>query len=61
MSSNPPPATVSSGHGSNRIFYWCLSLLGGTYVVLIVAMLVADLAYTSPQHFLAGNSLRRHA
>jgi molybdate transport system permease protein len=40
-----------SGRRSNLAFYWCLSLLGGTYVVLIVAMLLADLAYTSPQHF----------
>ncbi len=44
---------MSSGHGSNRVFYWCLSLLGGAYVLLIVAMIVADLAYTSPEHFLA--------
>lgn len=44
---------MSSGHGSNRVFYWCLSLLGGSYVLLIVAMIVADLAYTSPEHFLA--------
>ncbi len=44
---------MSSGHGSNRVFYWCLSLLGGTYVLLIVAMIAADLAYTAPEHFLA--------
>jgi molybdate transport system permease protein len=58
MSSNP-----SSGRRSDRVFYWCLGLLGGTYVLLIVAMLVADLAYTSPQHFLAALATReiRHA
>jgi molybdate transport system permease protein len=33
---------------SNRIFYFCLALLGGTYVALIVAMLAADLFFTSP-------------
>lgn len=44
---------MPSGQRSNRVFYWCLSLLGGTYVVLIVAMLFADFAFTSPQHFLA--------
>jgi molybdate transport system permease protein len=35
-------------NASNRVFYLCLALLGGTYVVLIVAMLVADLRYTAP-------------
>src|SRR5262245_3643630 len=43
---------MSPGRGSNAVFYWCLSLMGGAYVLLIVAMLVADLAYTSPDHFL---------
>jgi len=33
---------------SNRVFYLCLALLGGTYVALIVAMLAADLFFTSP-------------
>jgi molybdate transport system permease protein len=33
-------------------FYVCLSLLGGTYVALIVAMLVADLFFTTPGHLL---------
>jgi molybdate transport system permease protein len=45
-------AILSSGHRSNRVFYWCLGLLGGTYVLLIVAMLVSDLAATSPRHVL---------
>lgn len=44
---------MSPGRGSNAVFYWCLGLMGGAYVLLIVAMLVADLAYTSPEHFLA--------
>ncbi|MCA9074304.1 MAG: ABC transporter permease [Planctomycetaceae bacterium] len=30
---------------SNRLFYTCLSIIGGTYVLLIVAMLFADVAY----------------
>jgi molybdate transport system permease protein len=34
-------------------FYLALALLGGAYVALIVAMLVADLAFTSPGHLLA--------
>ena len=29
-------------------FWLCLSILGGSYVVLIVAMLIADLFFTSP-------------
>lgn len=33
-------------------FLAALAVLGGTYVVLIVAMLVADLAFTTPRHFL---------
>jgi molybdate transport system permease protein len=40
-------------HRSDRVFYMCLALLGGTYIALIVAMLVADLALTSTDHFLA--------
>ena len=34
-------------------YYLCLSILGGSYVVLIVAMLVADLCFTTPDHLLA--------
>jgi molybdate transport system permease protein len=34
--------------GANARFYTALGLLGGTYVVLIVGMIIADLAYTSP-------------
>jgi molybdate transport system permease protein len=33
-------------------FLACLAVLGGSYVLLIVAMLAADLAYTSPAHLL---------
>jgi molybdate transport system permease protein len=36
---------------ANRVFILCLALLGGTYVVLIVAMLAADLLFTSPSDF----------
>lgn len=39
------------------VFYLSLALLGGLYIALIVAMLIADLAYTSPGHMLA--ALRR--
>jgi molybdate transport system permease protein len=33
-------------------FYLCLALLGGSYLVLIVAMLAADLFFTTPDHLL---------
>lgn len=35
------------------VYYLCLSILGGSYVALIVAMVVADLFYTTPDHLLA--------
>jgi molybdate transport system permease protein len=38
--------------GANARFYTALALLGGIYVVLIVAMIAADLAYTTPDHLL---------
>src|SRR5262245_53432671 len=34
--------------GANARFYTALGLLGGTYVVLILAMVAADLFYTTP-------------
>ena len=34
--------------GANARFYTALGLLGGTYVVLILAMVAADVVYTSP-------------
>ncbi|HZZ77905.1 MAG TPA: ABC transporter permease [Gemmataceae bacterium] len=34
-------------------YFLCLSVLGGSYVALIVAMVVADLFYTTPGHLLA--------
>lgn len=40
-------------NASDAPFLLCLSVLGGSYVVLIVAMLLADLAFTSPSHVLA--------
>lgn len=35
------------------VFYLCLSILGGSYVVLIVAMVIADLFFTTPDHLLS--------
>ncbi|MCX8156008.1 MAG: ABC transporter permease [Verrucomicrobiae bacterium] len=52
-----PPTSAGTRQGPRRRsdapFLVGLSVLGGVYVVLIVAMLVADLAYTSPGHLLA--------
>jgi molybdate transport system permease protein len=39
--------------GSDWPFLLVVGVLGGSYVLLIVALLAADLAYTSPKHFAA--------
>ena len=41
---------MSSG---DRRFYLALGLLCGSYLVLLIAMLVADLAFTTPHHLWA--------
>ena len=50
--------TESRSHraGSDVPFFLVLGGLGGSYVLLIVAMLIADLAFTSPAHFWAALS-----
>jgi molybdate transport system permease protein len=35
------------------VYYLCLSVLGGSYVLLILAMVVADLFYTTPDHLMS--------
>jgi molybdate transport system permease protein len=37
-------------HGSDWPFLAGLAVLGGTYVLLIVAMVLADVAFISPRH-----------
>ena len=44
------PSTAGPRARSDLPFLAGLSLLGGLYVFLIVAMIVADTAYTSPRH-----------
>src|SRR5437763_1162869 len=44
-----PTTPTSAG---DRVFYACLGLLGGSYVALIVLMIVADCLYTSSDHIL---------
>jgi molybdate transport system permease protein len=46
----PDEATQPQRVRSDAPFLIALSLLGGLYVLLIVAMLLADLAYTTPEH-----------
>ena len=47
------PQTAKAHHvGTDVPFFTCLCVLGGVYVALIVAMLVADAAFTSPRHLL---------
>jgi molybdate transport system permease protein len=67
MSESPPPAAEThpgrkSAHGykagADWPFFTVLGLLGGSYVLLIVALIAADLAYTSPKHFAEALSKR---
>ncbi|QDU28115.1 Sulfate transport system permease protein CysW [Anatilimnocola aggregata] len=52
--SSPPDARQQAHRaGSDWPFFAVIGGLGGSYVLLIVALLVADLAYTSPKHFAA--------
>jgi len=55
---NPEQAAAPRRVGSDAPFYMALGLLGGLYVLLIVAMLVADLFYTTPDHLLAALASR---
>ena len=46
-------ATEPPHRRSDWPFFVALGVLGGTYVVLLLAMLIADIAFTSPDHILA--------
>jgi hypothetical protein len=54
---HPAPSSAdrgaSSWHraGSDIPFFVIMGGVGGSYVVLIVALLAADIAFTSPRHF----------
>ncbi|HYG76113.1 MAG TPA: ABC transporter permease [Planctomycetota bacterium] len=48
----PSSAQASIRVGSDIPFYVCMCLLGSTYVLLIAAMLIADLRYTTAPHLL---------
>lgn len=56
MSDVPSRDTPSTGEprhvaGSDLPFFALLGTLGGSYLLLIVLLIVADIAYTSPAHF----------
>lgn len=54
MSESPAAAgAVPHRAGPDAPFFAVMGALGGSYILLIVALLLADLAFTSPQHFLA--------
>lgn len=46
---NSPKPSRANG-GSDGLFLLCLVILGGVYVLLIIALLVADVSFTSPNH-----------
>ena len=50
-----PISPSAGGHrvGSDVPFYVGLVVLGGSYVLLLIAMLAADVFYTSPDHLLS--------
>lgn len=51
MTTDSPARAIPSG--SDVPFYLALAAISGTYVALIVLMLAADLAYTTPGEFLS--------
>ena len=53
---SPPALTRPHRAGSDVPFFIVMGGLGGSFVLLIVAMLAADLAFTSPKHFVAALS-----
>lgn len=50
---NDPAATPHYRAGSDLPFLTLMGVLGGSYLLLIAAMLAADVAYTSPRDFYA--------
>lgn len=51
MSSREQPKAGPRSRGlSDRVFVACLVILGGSYLLILAAMLIADAGYTSPTH-----------
>lgn len=49
----PPASSLAAAYraGSDAPFFTIMWTLGGSYIALIIALLVADIAFTSPKHF----------
>ena len=58
QSAAQPAGRITAPHraGSDVPFFAVMGGLGGSYLLLIVALLAADLAFTSPRHFAAALS-----
>jgi len=54
--SDQPESAAPHRAGSDVPFFAVMGGLGGSYLLLIVALLAADLAFTSPRHFAAALS-----
>jgi len=50
-SSPASPAEARHRAGSDAPFFLVMGALGGSYVLLIIALIAADIAFTSPKHF----------
>jgi molybdate transport system permease protein len=52
-STSPTALPLEAPHraGSDAPFFLVMGALGGSYVVLIIALIAADIAFTSPKHF----------
>src|SRR5688572_27590910 len=61
MTDPPPAAPAPPAHspapthraGSDVPFFVTMTALGGSYILLILGLLIADIAFTSPKHFAA--------
>lgn len=56
MSTRPSEPPAAHRAGSDVPFFVVMGGLGGSFILLMVALLVADLAFTSPKHFAAALS-----
>jgi molybdate transport system permease protein len=56
LTASPASSVVPHRAGSDAPFFFVMGGLGGSYVLLIVALLCADIAFTSPRHFIAALS-----
>jgi molybdate transport system permease protein len=52
MASQPTKPAAPPSSAGDRVFFGCLALLGGSYVLLIVLMIFADCLYTTPGYLL---------